>query len=131
MGDMEHKNIKKPPRVLLIDDEVAILQVLGIYLEQKGYTVEAIAKFHNYLNQLTGKELPDVIVLDILLNQENGAKIAKKLKSNPRTKDIPIVMISALPDGKKISKQAGVDAFLPKPFDLNELNHTIEELVAS
>ena len=130
MGNTAQKKpTGKIPKILLIDDEVAILQALGMYLEQKGYEVEAIAKFHRYLDQLTGKELPDVIVLDILLNQENGAKIAKKLKANPRTKDIPIVMISALPNGKSISEHAGVDAFLSKPFDLNELDETIEGLI--
>jgi DNA-binding response OmpR family regulator len=119
---------KKSPKILLVDDEVAILNALGIYLEQQGYNVEAIAKFHNYLAELTGPDLPDIIILDILLNHENGAKIAKQLKANPRTKNVPIIMISAIPDGRKLSEAAGADAFLAKPFDLDDLNRTVAEL---
>jgi DNA-binding response OmpR family regulator len=127
---MENKTTRKPksPKILLVDDEVAILNALGIYFKQQGYNVEALAKFHNYLAQLTGPQLPDIIVLDILLNKENGAKIAKQLKANPRTKGIPIIMISAIPDGKKLSDEAGADAFLAKPFDLDELNELVEKL---
>src|SRR6266404_2014818 len=127
---MTAKTTKKPksPKILLVDDEVAILNALGIYFKQQGYDVEAIAKFHNYLAQLTGPQLPDIIILDILLNHENGAKIAKELKSNPTTKDIPIIMISAIPDGKRLSDEAGADAFLAKPFDLDDLNKAVERL---
>jgi DNA-binding response OmpR family regulator len=127
---MANKTTRKPksPKILLVDDEVAILNALGIYFKQQGYNVEALAKFHNYLAQLTGPQLPDIIVLDILLNKENGAKIAKQLKANPRTKGIPIIMISAIPDGKKLSDEAGADAFLAKPFDLDELNELVEKL---
>lgn len=125
---MSIKKPKKSPKVLLVDDEVAILQALGIYLEQKGYKVDALVKFHDYLNKLNSPDLPDVIILDILLNEENGAQIAKELKANRRTKNIPIIMISALPDGKKIAEKARVDAYLAKPFDLKELNRVVEEL---
>lgn len=76
-------------------------------------------------------ELPDVIILDILLKQEDGCKIAKELKENPKTSAIPIIMISALPGGKKMSEEAGADAFLAKPFEANELNEKIELLTKS
>lgn len=116
------------PKILVIDDEVAILHAMGIYLEQEGYSVEAISKFDHYLFSMNQPTLPDIIILDIFLNQENGAEIAKELKSNSKTKHIPIIMISALPEGRKLAKEAGADAFLAKPFDLKELNDKIEEL---
>lgn len=118
----------KMPRILLVDDETAILNALGMFLEQEGYDVEAISRFNNYLSKVKQSELPDIIILDILLNQEDGSKIAKQLKKNPKTTGIPIIMISALPNGQELSNEAGAEAFLAKPFDINELNKTIERL---
>lgn len=121
--------VAKKPRVLIVDDEAAILHALGLYLREEGYSTKAIAKFDHYLANMEQAKLPDVIVLDILLNREDGVKIAQEIKGNPKTKHIPIILISALPNGQKLSEEAGADAFLAKPFDIKELNRTIESLL--
>lgn len=120
--------ITKSPKILLVDDETAILHALGMYLEHEGYSVEAIAKYGNYLNDTEPEKWPDIIILDILLNQEDGSKIAKELKKDSKTKKIPIIMISALPGGKKLAEEARADAYLAKPFEVDELNQLIERL---
>lgn len=121
----------KKPKILIVDDEAAILHALGMFLGQEGFSVEAIAKFDHYLAGMQSSKLPDVIILDILLNQEDGIQIAKEIKDNPKTKHIPIILISALPNGQKLSANADADAFLAKPFDVQELNDTIEKVLKS
>ena len=127
---MANKPSKKP-KVLIVDDEAAILHALGLYLKQEGYSTKAIAKFDHYLANMERAKLPDVVILDILLNREDGLKIAQEIKSSDKTKHIPVILISALPNGQKLSEEAGADAFLAKPFDVKELNSTIEKLLSA
>lgn len=117
------------PKILLIDDETAILHALGLFLELEGYKVEGLTKFDSYLSRVNSSNAPDLVILDILLNGEDGVKIAKELKTSPKTRHIPIVMISALPDSKEQAQRAGVDAFLAKPFDVKDLNKIIHRFI--
>jgi DNA-binding response OmpR family regulator len=125
---MAQKKAKKP-KVLIVDDEAAILHALGIYLREEGYSTEAIAKFDHYLAGIESTKLPDVVVLDILLNQEDGLKIAQDIKATPRTSHIPVILISALPNVQELAEQVGADAYLAKPFDVRKLNKTIEKVL--
>jgi len=127
---MAVKNARRP-KILIVDDEAAILHALGLYLRQEGYSIEAIAKFDHYLAGIESSELPDVIILDILLNQESGLQIAKELKVSSKTSHIPIILISALPNAERLAKQVAADAFVAKPFDVSKLNETIERLLRS
>ena len=115
-------------KILIIDDETAILNALQIFLEQEGYEVDAVEKYENYLDDKSNT-LPDLIILDIILLDEDGREIAKRLKSNARTKHIPIIMISAHPNASVTSLKAGADTFLPKPFDIEDLLTAITTLL--
>jgi DNA-binding response OmpR family regulator len=125
---MAQKNTKKP-KVLIVDDETAILHALGLYLREEGYSTEAIAKFDHYLAGIENADLPDVVVLDILLNQEDGLKIAQDIKATARTSHIPVILISALPNVRQLAEQVSADAYLAKPFDVRKLNETIEKVL--
>jgi DNA-binding response OmpR family regulator len=116
------------PKILVIDDETTILSALQIFLEQEGYQVEAISKYQGYLEGLSKSELPDLIILDILLMEEDGREVAKKLKGSAKTRHIPIIMISAHPTADKTALRAGADAFLAKPFEVDTLLETIDKL---
>ena len=126
---MAQKKAKKP-KILIVDDEAAILHALGIYLREEGYSTEATAKFDHYLAGIESSKLPDVVVLDILLNQEDGLKIAQDIKTTPRTSHIPVILISALPNVQQLAENVGADAYLAKPFDVRELNAAIEKLLS-
>lgn len=115
-------------KILVIDDDTAILHALKLFLQQEGYNVEATTRFKDYFKKLKVSEHPDLIVLDILLSEENGCNIAKELKADSVTSDIPIVMISAHPNGDEMAEKAGAEAFLAKPFEMDELLDTIDEL---
>ena len=117
------------PKILIVDDEAAILHALGLYLQHEGYSTEAIAKFDHYLANMDESKLPDVVVLDILLNQEDGLKIAREIKEDPNTSHIPIILISALPNVDKLAKDVDADAYLAKPFDVKKLNDTVQKVL--
>ncbi|OGH37255.1 MAG: hypothetical protein A2905_05605 [Candidatus Levybacteria bacterium RIFCSPLOWO2_01_FULL_36_10] len=119
---------KTAKKILIIDDDTAILEALKICMEECGYKVETLSKVKNPKNILDGS-IPDLILLDLRISGSDGGQIAKVLKKDGKTKNIPIIMISAHPSGKKAAIEAGVDHFVEKPFELNYLLDKIERLI--
>lgn len=112
-------------KVFVVDDERSILEALEYMLIDEGYSVKTASRGTELLK--LNNDLPDVIVLDVLLSGEDGREIARKLKNQERTKNIPIVMISAHPNAQFTIKDCGADDFLPKPFDIQELLNKVEK----
>lgn len=117
--------------ILVVDDDTAILDALKMLLEGEGYAVQ-IADKADYAESLgdTNGGLPDLIVLDILLSGKDGRAICRTLKTRADTSHIPIVMVSAYPDAGGSAEEVGADAFLAKPFTVDELLDTIAALLA-
>lgn len=113
-------------KILVIDDDVDILDALQVMLEMSDYIVETSTKDGEYIDKRIKVFKPDLILLDVLLSGTDGRHLCKRLKANEKTKHIPIVMISAHPDAEKSALEAGADAFLPKPFDIDKLRETIK-----
>src|SRR5947209_4432851 len=109
-------------KVLVVDDDPDILDALQFLLEDVGYEVTTADK-GEYAENLhdTNGGLPDVIILDVLLSGKDGRLICQKLKSQEKTKRIPIIMMSAHPDAKQSVKVVGADDFLAKPYDVDDL----------
>lgn len=107
-------------KVLVVEDDLAILEVITIVLEGEGFTVFSAVNEKKVFSVIN-KQLPDVLLLDIWLAEMNGGAIAKKLKLNKATKNLPIIVISANTETEKIAKSSGADDFLLKPFDINDL----------
>jgi two-component system alkaline phosphatase synthesis response regulator PhoP len=120
------------PLVLVIDDDVGILDALSMMLEDEGYAVKT-AERADYAEALpeTGAPLPDLIILDVLLSGTDGRTVCRKLKSEPQTSRIPVLMISAHPGAGTSVMQVGADAFLAKPFSIDEMLDTVAELLRS
>lgn len=114
------KNSEK--KVLVVDDDLDILEALQFTLEDAGYEVKTTDK-GDYAENLhdTNGNLPDLIILDVLLSGKDGRAICRKLKSQEDTRHLPIIMISAHPDAKKSVQEVGADDFLAKPFEIDEL----------
>lgn len=112
-------------KILLIDDDLGILEATKAILEMEKYEV-ITATTSNQIKLKEG-ELPDLILLDMLLSGEDGKVIAKKMKSEEETKNIPIIMLSAYPNVEKEIRQAGADDFIAKPFNMNELLKMIQK----
>ncbi len=113
--------------VLLVDDVPQNIQVLGNILKNQGYSF-ALTTSGKETYDLVSKKLPDIILLDIMLPDEDGFSICKKLKSSPRTSHIPIIFLSAKHDIKdKIHGfELGASDYITKPFEDIEVIKRVE-----
>lgn len=107
--------------VWIIDDDPGILEVTEIVLQEEGYATTTIQNESELDLRLEKKIVPHLILLDVLMSGTDGRDIAKKLKSLNSTKDIPIVMMSADTKIEEKVKEAGVNDYIKKPFDIEEL----------
>src|SRR3982750_4402058 len=97
-------------QILVIDDDEAILEAFKLALTDAGFGVETSLKDGKFIQKrMSQKNLPDLIILDVLLSGYDGRDICKKLKADAKTKYIPTIMISAHPDAKKSAIEAGAD----------------------
>jgi DNA-binding response OmpR family regulator len=117
-------------KILVVDDEPDILEFLQIIFEDAGFLVVTTEK-GDYLEKLNNGTLPDLVLLDMLLSGKDGREIVKHLKSQERTKHIPVIMFSAHPSAEKTALEAGADDFVEKPFDIDTLLEKIHALISS
>ncbi|WP_133585009.1 response regulator [Sphingobacterium yanglingense] len=115
-------------KVMIFDDDKTILSIFSIVLESSGYIVEISETSHDIIERLE-QAMPDVIIMDNWIPDIGGIEATKLVKSNARFKDIPVVYCSANSDIASLAAQAGAEAYLPKPFDLVDLEKTIEALM--
>lgn len=106
-------------KILISDDDEVILNVMGIMLEMAGYRVTKMIRGEEVLT--IKEDLPDLILLDIWMAGVDGKDICRQLKSQPLTKHIPVILISANRDIEAMAEQAGADDFIPKPFEMDYL----------
>ncbi len=106
-------------KVLVIDDNSGILFVMQQALELKDYEVDILETFTGV--EKIEKCAPDLIFLDISLVGQDGREVAQELKSNVRTRHIPIIILTAYPNADELTKEAGADDYLSKPFELEDL----------
>lgn len=112
-------------RVLILDDDKDLLEILEAALEYSDYKVKA-TQYIDDIDRLLLEFAPDIILIDFLLHGTNGGVICRKIKADPLTQSIPIVIISAYPGLPDSADYYGCDALIPKPFDLSELLHTMQ-----
>ncbi len=111
----------KAKKIIVVDDNPAILDALKIMLEEDGYIVETTQDGATVTTQNATRPLPDLYLLDIWMAGMDGPEICKYLKGSEATKHIPIVMASATKDIERISKEAGADDFISKPFQMDDM----------
>ncbi|MCB9780054.1 MAG: Flp pilus assembly complex ATPase component TadA [Alphaproteobacteria bacterium] len=117
------------PVVLVVDDHEEILQLVHITLEGR-HEVHLARDGQEALDQVA-RHKPDAIVLDVMMPRLSGYEVAERLKGDPATADIPILILSARGDAQHIKEgfQAGADDYLPKPFDPEELELRVRALL--
>jgi len=119
---------KRQKKIMVIDDNPDILLALQGMLEDAGYIVEMSEQIQNkFLAMCDTSDLPDILLLDMLLSGQNGLEIIKQLKSQNSTKHIPIILFSAYPSAEEDARRAGADDFIAKPFDIDVLLAKIEQ----
>ncbi|MFN2490431.1 MAG: response regulator [Actinomycetota bacterium] len=117
-------------RILICDDDPVILRLLQVNLELEGY--EALLAHHGAKAvEVATTELPDLIILDIMMPRMDGYEAIQHLKANDTTKDVPVIFLSAKaqPSDIERGKRYGVADYLTKPFDPTELLEVVERLV--
>ena len=117
-------------RILICDDDPAILRLLQVNLELEGY--EALLAHHGEKAvEVALAEKPDLVVLDIMMPRMDGYEAVQNLKANDLTRTIPVIFLSAKAQPSDIDrgKSYGVDDYITKPFDPAELLEAVERLV--
>ena len=104
-------------KILVLDDDVDIGQMLQMMLEFKGYQVLAITRTDQLLPALNENQY-DLLILDMLIGAENGCDVCRMLKSNPEFSGLPVLLFSALPDARASAMNAGANDFIAKPFEM-------------
>ncbi|MBI3486134.1 response regulator [Candidatus Daviesbacteria bacterium] len=107
----------KKKSILVIDDDNGIVTALKFILEDVGYTAVVMDNL-KLLNSVDLKDI-NLVLVDLLLSGIDGKLVVKKIKEKNKT--LPIIMLSAHPSAKEQAMQAGVDDFLAKPFNIDEL----------
>jgi CheY-like chemotaxis protein len=116
-------------RILLVEDHPGTIEVMHKELEVLGYEV-TIVKNGEEAVEMASSELPDLIVMDIILPRMDGLQAVSRIRQNPKTKDIPILAATALamPGDREKCLAGGCDGYIAKPFNHKQLGAAIERL---
>jgi DNA-binding response OmpR family regulator len=118
-------------KILIVDDDKDILEVVKLLLNSKDHDVQTIFDPQNLAEKITSFN-PDLILLDVNIGQHDGREICKVLKSDILIKHIPVILFSAMPGLQHTYPECEATGFIAKPFDVHELFGTIERhLIAS
>ncbi|HIE52413.1 MAG TPA: response regulator transcription factor [Armatimonadetes bacterium] len=119
-------------KILAVDDEKHIVRLIQINLERAGYDVVTAYDGLEALKKVE-EEQPDLIVLDVMMPQLDGFETLKRLKANPATAEIPVIMLTAKSQDADVFRgwQAGVDCYLTKPFNPMELLSFVKRIFDS
>jgi CheY-like chemotaxis protein len=116
-------------RVLVVDDDDVIRQLISVNLELEGFDVTTAIDGQDCLDKVK-QVAPAVITLDIMMPRLDGWEAASRLRADPDTADIKVVLLSARAQEADLQRgdRIGVDAYLTKPFDPDELISTVRRL---
>jgi DNA-binding response OmpR family regulator len=115
-------------KILIVDDSKDILDGMRMFLELKKYVVQTLTDAINILEHITTFN-PDILILDIYLSGADGRELCKKLKESDETKNLKIILFSAATNALKDFQSYGADAYLDKPFGLEEISNKIEAVL--
>ena len=117
-------------KILVADDEPNIVAALQFLLERNGYEVQ-VARNGNEALELIEAEMPDLVLLDIMMPQKSGYEVCQRMRERPDWQHIKIVMLSAKGRDAEVNKglSIGADLYVTKPFSTQELMDKIKGLV--
>ena len=120
-----------PPTILVVDDSDTIRSLIVLNLQLDGFTVVEAHDGQECLDVVKAVA-PDLITLDVAMPRRDGFSTVEALRADPETGHIPIVMVSARAQGSDLARgqEVGVDAYLTKPFEPEQLVATVRSLVA-
>ncbi len=122
MAKSENREEAPPSEILIVDDNVQNAELLQAYLEPLNSHVRIAVDGVDALEKVAQKQ-PDIILLDIMMPRMSGFEVCRRIKGDPETRDIPVVMVSALNEMADVERgiESGADDFLSKPVNKLEL----------
>ena len=125
-------NERRTGRILIVEDEDALIRILDFMLRARGYGVIA-ARDGTEALRLAMQEHPDLIVLDVMLPGMDGIEVCRRLKADPEHREIPIILLTAKAqsEDRRRGMEAGADLFLTKPYDRSVLLSSVDRLVTA
>ncbi|MFC1855368.1 response regulator transcription factor [Thermodesulfobacteriota bacterium] len=117
-------------KVLIVDDEMHVIKIMQFKLKKEGFDVIS-AQNGNDAIEIAKKELPDIILLDIMMPDINGYMVLEALKAEDSTKDIPVIMVTAkTQESNKIkAEKLGIADYIFKPFSLQHVVESIQRII--
>ena len=117
-------------KILVVEDDHGILNLLKDVLEGEGYQVTALNYTESIIKSVA-QHNPDLVMLDFLLAGINGGELCHEIKTNPQTAWLPVIMLSAFPRVLDSLGNYGSDAFIAKPFDIAVVLKKVRECLES
>ena len=119
-------------RILVVEDDFDISNMLRIYFSGQGYEVQVAPRGGDALT-MTRKQLPNLIVLDIMLPDMNGYDVCRELRTTTRTSHIPIIFLTQKDErsDKIQGLELGADDYITKPFDIEELKLRVQNAISA
>lgn len=117
-------------RILIAEDDAHIVESLRFILGRAGYEVAAVADGEAALGRVRSQRAPDLLVLDVMLPLRNGFEVLKALRSDERTRQLPVLMLTAKaqPQDRAMAEEIGVDAYVTKPFSNQDVLAQVRRL---
>ncbi len=117
-------------KILIVEDEESLLRLESILLTSKGYDVIGASNGQQALDAVLA-DRPDLVLLDIMLPEIDGFEVCNRIKSNPETEGIPVIMVTAKKTGDDMARgeAAGADWYITKPFKSAMVIETIQRFL--
>jgi len=117
--------------IMVVDDEQDMVDLIKTTLEAKGYGVQPAYNGQEAFN-LLGEQKPDLIILDIFMPQMDGLEVLVRLRENPGTASIPVILLTTKMEYKDILEgyQIGANYYIPKPFTKNQLLDGVNSILS-
>ena len=117
-------------KIIIFDDDEDILSVCTYVLEEQGWDVHVFTDCNQIIDKVSSV-MPHVILMDNWIPDTGGIVATQALKSNDTLKNIPVIYFSANSDIQLLAKQAGAEAYIAKPFDLEDMERIIDGVLAA
>jgi DNA-binding response OmpR family regulator len=125
------KTLTESKQIMLVDDEITMLTLVSITMKRQGFCVVEAENAAKALNMLDNS-IPDLIIIDMMMPGMDGIELCARIRSRPQTSRTPIIMLSALHDGKNAKRalEVGANLYLPKVTSHYELITKVRDILA-